>query len=191
MMAQSQIEKMSVEAYLEWESGQELRHEYVNGRVFAMTGGTLSHNDIAINLLGILRSHIRAQGCRINIADVKVRISSSIYRYPDLIVSCDEQDRSALNAIQFPKLIVEVLSPGTEALDRGKKFREYRSLATLEEYVLISSTQISVEVYRRGEGRLWLYRAYQAEEQLKLESIGYELSVDQIYENVFLSDSLG
>lgn len=191
MMAQSQIEKMSVEAYLEWESGQELRHEYVNGRVFAMTSGTLSHSDLAINLLSILRAPVRAQGCRINIADVKVRITSTLYRYPDLIVSCDERDRSALTALQFPQLIVEVLSPGTEALDRGKKFREYRSLTTLAEYVLISSTQISVEVYRRGEGRLWLYRAYQAGDHLKLESIGYELSVDQIYENVFLSDHFG
>ncbi|MGB7416744.1 MAG: Uma2 family endonuclease, partial [Thermosynechococcaceae cyanobacterium] len=80
---------MSIEAYLEWEPRQELRYEFVNGEVFAMTGGTLPHNDIAINLLTALRPHVRKQGCRINIADVKVNVTPTIYRYPDLVVSCD------------------------------------------------------------------------------------------------------
>lgn len=188
MIATPQLPQMTVEAYLEWEPQQELRHEFVSGEVFAMTGGTLPHNDIAINLLTALRPHVRAQGCRINIADAKVNVTPSIYRYPDLVVSCDDRDRTALNAIQYPKLIIEVLSPGTEALDRGDKFKEYRSLPSLEEYVLISSTQINVEIYRRGEGRLWLYTAYQPKDIIKLESVEFEFLIALLYEDVSLDD---
>lgn len=184
MIATPQPQKMTVEAYLEWEPGQELRYEYVNGEVVAMTGGTLPHNDIAINLLTMLRPHVRRQGCRINIADAKVSITPSLYRYPDLVVSCDPQDRSALNAIRYPRLIVEVLSAGTEALDRGDKFQEYRSLPSLQEYVLISSTRMNVEIYRRGEGRLWLYTAYQAGDMIPLNSIGFEVDMALLYEDI-------
>ncbi|HEY9879661.1 MAG TPA: Uma2 family endonuclease [Leptolyngbyaceae cyanobacterium] len=187
MIASPQPQRMSVETYLEWEPRQELRYEYANGEVFAMTGGTLPHNDIAINLLTALRPHIRAQGCRINIADAKVNIAPPLYRYPDLVVSCDERDKTALNALQYPKLIVEVLSPGTEALDRGDKFKEYRTLPSLQEYVLISSTQISVEIYRRGEGRLWLYYPYQDGDTIKLESLGFECPIALLYEDVPLN----
>jgi Uma2 family endonuclease len=184
MLATTQPPEMTLEAYLAWEPSQELRYEFINGEVLAMTGGTLPHNDIAINLLTALRPQVRAQGCRINIADAKVNVAPSIYRYPDLVVSCDERDKTAITAIQYPKLIVEVLSPGTESLDRGDKFREYRSLPSLQEYVLISSTQINVEIYRRGEGHLWLYTAYQDEDTVTLESVDFECSMALLYETV-------
>lgn len=188
MFATPQSQRMSPEAYLEWEPRQELRYEFVSGEVLAMTGGTLPHNDIAVNLLTALRPHIRAQGCRINIADAKVSVTPSIYRYPDLVVSCDDRDKTALDALRYPKLIIEVLSPGTEALDRGEKFKEYRSLSSLEEYVLISSTQINIEIYRRGEGRLWLYTAYQSGDLIPLESVGFEFPIELLYEDVALED---
>ncbi|WP_239113062.1 Uma2 family endonuclease [Halomicronema sp. CCY15110] len=175
---------MAVEAYLGWEPRQELRYELVNGSVYAMTGGTVPHNDIAINLLTALRPHVRAQGCRVNIADVKVQVTPSKYRYPDLVVSCDDRGQTAVKAIQFPKLVVEVLSAGTEARDRGEKFQEYRTMPSLEEYVLISSTQVNVEIYRRGEGRLWLYTAYQSSDMLPLESLSFELPIALVYEGV-------
>ncbi len=150
MIAIPSPQKMTVEAYLDWEPCQELLYEFVDGEVVAMAGGTLAHNDIAVNLLAALRPHLRKQGCRINIADAKVNVTASRYQYPDLVVTCDERDKIALNAIQYPKLIVEVLSAGTEALDRGEKLKEYCQPPSLEEYVLISSTQISVEIYRRA-----------------------------------------
>ncbi len=115
-----------------------------------------------------------------------MNITKSIYRYPDLVVSCDDRDRTALNAIKYPKLIVEVLSPGTEALDRGEKFKEYRTLPSLEEYLLISSTEINVEIYHRGEGRLWLYTSYQTGDTIKLESVGFEFPIALLYEDVSL-----
>jgi Uma2 family endonuclease len=179
---------MTAETYLDWEPCQELRYEFVNGEVFAMTGGTLPHNDIAINLLSALRPHVRQQGCRINIADAKVKIAAAIYRYPDLVVSCDTRDLQALDAIQHPKLIVEVLSSGTEALDRGQKFREYRTLPDLEEYLLISSTQVNVELYQRGEGRLWLYTSYTLEDTIMLASINFSGPIALLYEGVSLQN---
>ena len=108
---------------------------------------------------------------------------------PDLVVSCDPDDLVAVNALQAPKLIVEVLSPATEALDRGQKFKEYRALPSLREYVLISSTQVNVEIYRRGEGQLWLYTAYQAGEEFVLESVGISLPVSLLYESVALPET--
>ncbi|MEG3439647.1 Uma2 family endonuclease [Pannus brasiliensis CCIBt3594] len=187
---------MTVERYLEWEPRQEIRYEFVGGEVFAMTGGSLPHNDIAINLLVALRPPVRAGGCRVNMADAKVNVTPSIYRYPDLAVSCGGRDRIAVDAIRYPKLIVEVLSPGTEALarnalasrDRGDKFKEYRSLPTLEEYVVINSTRIEVEIYRRGEGRLWLYTAYGSGDSIELESIGFEFPITLLYEDIFFGD---
>ncbi len=181
------LTSMTVSEYLAWEPSQTFRHEYIRGQVVAMTGGTLPHNDIAINLLTLLRPEVRVQGCRINIADAKVNVSPSIYRYPDLVVSCDARDKAALNAIQFPTLIVEVLSPATESIDRGDKFQEYRTLPSLQEYVLVSSTQRVVEVYRRGEGRMWLYSPYQEGDTIHLESLGVACAVEQIYEDVSLT----
>jgi Uma2 family endonuclease len=176
---------MSVEEYLAWEPQQETRYEYVHGEVLAMTGGTVPHNDIAINLLTILLPQIRAQGCRLNMADVKLQIDASgLYYYPDLIVSCDPRDLNARKFIQFPKLIVEVLSPGTADKDRGNKFRDYQTIPTLQDYLLIDSEKISAECYRRGEGRMWLYYPYAAGDTIALESIGISLAIEQLYADI-------
>jgi Uma2 family endonuclease len=175
----------SVEAYLAWEPQQEMRYEYVHGEVLAITGGTIPHNDIAINLLTILLPQVRAQGCRLNMADVKLQIDTSgLYYYPDLIVSCDPRDLKAREFIQFPKLIVEVLSPGTAHKDRGDKFRDYQSISTLQEYLLINSEKISAECYRRGEGRMWLYYPYAVGDKISLESLSISLEIEQLYTGI-------
>ena len=185
MIATPQPAPMSVEEYLAWEPQQEIRYEYVQGEVLAMTGGTVPHNDIAINLLTLLLPQIRAQGCRINMADVKLQIDvSGLYYYPDLIVSCDPRDRNAHKFIQFPKLIVEVLSPGTADKDRGNKFRDYQTISTLQEYVLIDSEKISAECYRRGEGRMWLYYPYATGDAIALESLDISLQIEQLYTGI-------
>lgn len=97
--------KMTIEEYLEWEPQQDIRYEYVNGEIFAMTGGTIPQNDIVLNLYRALYPHLRSRGCRVNVSDVKVQVSpKSIYYYPDVIVSCDPQDLNARKFIQKPKL---------------------------------------------------------------------------------------
>ena len=177
--------KMTIEDYLEWEPQQDVRYEYVNGEVFAMTGGTIPHNDIALNLYRALYPHLRSRGCRVNVSDVKVQVSpKSIYYYPDVIVSCDPQDLNARKFIQKPKLIVEVLSPGTSAKDRGEKFTYYLTIPSLQEYILIDSEKISVERYSQGEGRMWLYYPYQAGDTITLSSLEFEFPIELLYEGV-------
>lgn len=118
-----QPQKMSVEEYLEWEPQQDVRYEYVNGEVFAMTGGTIPHNDIILNFYTNLYSPLRFKNYKVNVIDVKVQVTpQSPYYYPDVIVSCDPEDLKARKFYQNPKLIAEVLSPGTSSKDRGEKF---------------------------------------------------------------------
>ncbi len=177
--------KMTIEEYLEWEPHQDLRYEYFNGEVFAMTGGTIPHNDIALNFYTALRPHLRSRGCRVNVSDVKVQVSSeSPYYYPDVVVSCDPQDINARKFIQNPKIIAEVLSPGTSAKDRGEKFTNYLNMPSLKEYLLINSETISVERYCRGEGRMWLYYPYTAGDIITLSSIEFEIAIALLYEGV-------
>jgi Uma2 family endonuclease len=157
MIAQAQSsfpsQPMTVVEYLAWETEQPIKYEYVNyeyvyeyvnyeyvnGQVYAMAGGTLPHNDIAVNLTSALRAFLRGTGCKVRMADAKVRVSAAgPYFYPDLVVSCDDRDQRAIEAISYPKCIVEVLSPSTAAgFDRGDKFRYYRRISTLEEYLLL------------------------------------------------------
>ncbi len=154
-------QKITPEEYLEGEAQQEFRHEYVGGEILAMTGSSIPHNDITINFLIALRSHIRQRGCRINVPDVKVQApKNNRYFYPDLVITCNTDDLKSRKFIQHPTVIVEVLSPSTEGYDHGDKFKYYRQILSLQEYVLVDSGSISVEIYQRGEGKMWLYSAY-------------------------------
>jgi Uma2 family endonuclease len=185
MVITQQPQKMTAEEYLEWEAQQDVRYEYVNGEVFAMTGVTIPHNDIALNFYTTLHPHLRSRGCRVNVSDVKVQLSSqSQYYYPDVIVSCDPQDLNARKFIQFPKLIAEVLSPGTSGKDRGEKFTDYLKIPTLQEYILIDSEKISVERFCRGEGRMWLYYPYTPGDIITLSSLEFEFPIELLYEGV-------
>jgi Uma2 family endonuclease len=102
---------------------------------------------LAVNLLLALALQVRSAGCRINVSDVKVKIRRR-FRYPDLVVTCDQRDQEAITLFQYPQVIVEVLSPGTESTDRGEKLQEYQSLPTLEEYVLISADRQQFQIQR-------------------------------------------
>ncbi len=191
MIAISDKPYMTPEEYLEWEETQELRYEYVDGVVYAkdevygMTGGTLAHNDIALNLYSALRSPIRTKGCRVNVADVKVQTAETgAFFYPDLLISCDPRDKTAIKFVRFPCLIAEVLSPSTESYDRGAKFAQYRRLESLREYLLISSEKISVDIFRLNERHKWELTPYAAGEIVQFTSIDFECPIELLYEDV-------
>jgi Uma2 family endonuclease len=185
MIAQPQYpEIMTIEEYLEWEATQELRHEYIDGEIIAMTGGSLPHNDITLNFYTALRQHLRPRGCRVNVADAKVQANNSRYFYPDLVISCDSRDRESRNFIQHPQVIIEVLFPSTGNYDRTKKLKYYRQIASLQEYVLVDADSISVEVYRRGEDKIWLYYAYGQGEEIILSSLDFHCAIELIYEEI-------
>ena len=185
MIANPEFQYMTPQEYLEWEATQELRYEYIDGEVVAMTGGTKPHNRIAGNLYTSLDGFLTEKGCDIYIADVKVQIASlNSYHYPDIVVTCDSRDKESNEWVEYPCLIVEVLSPSTEAFDRGNKFNRYRQLSTLKEYVLVQSTEMSVDCFRKNEQGLWVYYHYTAKEILTLECLGFSIAVEDLYRRV-------
>lgn len=187
MIAISNFTWMSAEEFLAWEAQQPIKYEYINGEVFAMTGGTIPHNDIAVNLTTALKNHLRGKGCKVSMADAKVGVSENgPFHYPDIMVTCDPQDQRSLKVIYHPCLIVEVLSPSTEAKDRGKKFRNYRRISTLKEYVLISAEQHNIEVFRLNDQGVWELYCYSEQDEVQLNSVNFQCSIEVIYEDVLL-----
>jgi Uma2 family endonuclease len=184
------IPRMAAEEYLAWEPQQELRYEYVDGEILAMTGGTIPHTKIYLNLYRALYEHLRQTGCEVYVSDVKVQArANSQYFCPDLVVTCDPDDLKARDLIQNPNIIVEVLSPSTENYDRTQKFKSYRQIPTLQDFVLVDSATLSVEVYHRGTGKLWLYYQYEAGETIVLESVEFECPIEQIYEGIIFDSN--
>ncbi|NET42133.1 Uma2 family endonuclease [Okeania sp. SIO2B3] len=180
------LPRLTPQEYLEWEVQQPLRYEYFNGEVFAMAGGTLPHADIALNLATLLREPLRGR-CKVRNSDAKVGITDEgPFTYPDLSISCDERDRTARQFIRYPCVIIEVLSPSTEAYDRGGKFALYRRLSTLQEYVLVSSETKTVEIFRRDAVGEWRFIPYSEGDTIELMSLGITLSLNAIYEDVVL-----
>ncbi|WP_309741433.1 Uma2 family endonuclease [Chamaesiphon sp. OTE_20_metabat_361] len=171
--------------YLEWEEQQEFRHEYINGEVYAMTGGTVNHSEIAMNFGTILRNQLEDSGCRVLTSDARVSIqNSSDYVYPDLSVTCDPGDRGATKFISHPCIIIEVLSPSTEAYDRGNKFNLYRRAASLQEYILVSTTEIAIDIYRKNERGRWEINNYRAGEPLELASISLTFPIERVFKGI-------
>ncbi|MDG4557391.1 MAG: Uma2 family endonuclease [Candidatus Contendobacter sp.] len=170
--------------YLEGEKTAKVRHEYVDGDVYAMAGGTKAHNELAGNFYGLLRAHLRGTPCRVFIGDVKVHVAwdwRERFYYPDVVVGCATSDNDPY-VVEQPKLIVEVLSDSTERDDRSDKFYAYRRLPSLEEYVLVAQETRRVEVYRRETG--WDLELYETEGNFSLRGVGLELTLAEVYEGV-------
>jgi Uma2 family endonuclease len=175
---------MTAEEYLAWEPTQEGRHEYWDGEVVAMSGRTRNHNRVSGNFFNLLDTALADRLCDVYIVDVKVQIEPGRkYFYPDVVVTCDERDRDT-QIVQFPCLIIEVLSPSTEAIDRGIKFAKYRQSSTLQEYVLVQVEQSGVEMFRRNEQGQRVLSEYALGDRLYLESVGVELAISDLYRQV-------
>jgi Uma2 family endonuclease len=156
-----------------------VRHEYVDGEVYAMVGASDRHGLIAGNLHTALNRHLPDR-CQVFMSDMKVRIKTAerdIFYYPDLLVSCDPRDREPYYR-RYPCLVAEVLSPHAERLDRFEKFLFYRQLDTLEEYLLVSQDYRQVEVFRRAEQ--WQVTRYTIGE-VPLLSVDLAVAIDAIY----------
>ncbi len=173
--------------YLAWELAQIGRHEYVNGEVCAMSGSSDAHGTATGNFSAALHAHTRGTPCKPFVADMKVHVEpANSFFYPDIVVTCDPRDRGpeASHVKQHPALIVEVLSPSTEAYDRGNKFAAYRQLESLQEYVLISLDARRVEVFRRDAGGHWVLYPFALDETLELGSLDFHCPVADIFEDV-------
>ena len=176
---------MSYEEYLAWEPTQEMRHEFWDGEVVAMAGSTRNHNRISVNFLKVLDNALADRPCEVYISDIKVQIQPRRkYFYPDVVVTCDERDRNEALVVAYPCLLIEVLSPSTEASDRGFKFSQYRKFETLQEYVLVQVDQPIVEVFQRNDLGQWVFFEYELGDRIFLKSVNVEITVSDLYRQI-------
>ncbi len=179
---------MSAEEYLAWELTQQERHEFWDGEVVLMAGGTKKHNRVSGNCFKVLDGLLVDRDCEVYITDVKVQVEANRkYFYPDVVVTCDGREHDT-QMVQFPCLIVEVLSPSTEAVDRGAKFTYYRRFTTLREYVLIQMERPMVEVFCRNEMGKWVLTEYGMGDVIDLESLGCQVAVVDLYDRVVFDE---
>jgi Uma2 family endonuclease len=171
--------------YLAWEPAQPERHEFVDGEVLAMAGAEDRHVTVAGNLYIALRQHLAGSPCRTYMSDMRLHVAAANgYFYPDVLVTCSALDLASAMVKTEPKLIAEVLSPSTSAYDRGLKFSRYRSLASLEEYLLIDLDTRSTDCFRKRDDGLWVLHPFARGEAVILASVALELSAAQLFAEV-------
>jgi Uma2 family endonuclease len=188
--AREHLPKLTPEEYFAWEERQEVKHEYFDGEVFAMTGGTQNHGRIAVRLVSLIDNHLDDGNCAAFNSDVRVKIQDSEkYVYPDVSVTCDERDRQTPQYVSHPCLIVEVLSPSTEAYDRGNKFELYRRSPSLREYALVSADAVAIDLHRKNERDRWELIYFRAGDTVELETIGLTFPIEQIYRGIKFPDA--
>ncbi len=171
--------------YLAWEAAQPNRHEYIDGEVFAMAGAEDRHVTVAMNLAFALRQHLAGSPCRTFMSDMRLHLAAAnCYFYPDVMVTCSALDAASPLVKTEPKLIAEALSASTAAVDRGLKFSHYRSLASLQEYVLIDLDSRSTDCYRKGADGLWGLHPFARGEPVALASVALELTAAQLFAEV-------
>jgi Uma2 family endonuclease len=173
----------TIQEFVRLEEYSNVRHEYLEGQIYAMAGGTPEHGARAANVIGIWAIQLRGRPCRVQTSDVRIRVTATgLDTYPDVSVVCGhaESDREDPDAIVNPIVLVEILSPSTEAYDKGEKLDHYKRLASLQEVVLVAHDRPHLVVVRRqGDG--WTEISASEKQTLRLESIGCNLSVDDVY----------
>jgi Uma2 family endonuclease len=185
-------EKMSIEAYLEMENAADEKHEYYKGEIFAMSGAKVPHNIIAGNLFAMLFNRLKGKKCKPFNSDQRIHIpSNSLFTYPDISIICGEvitlnnDDYNALN----PSVIIEVLSKSTKNYDRGEKFKLYRDIKTLKEYILVDSESIHIEIFRLNENDHWELEEYSSlANAVIIKAIGETIFLSEIYDNVPIAE---
>ena len=187
-MSANPVPFITVAEYLERERAAEFRSEYVNGEVFAMSGGLLTHAQLGLNFGRELAEALEDGPCIVTVADMRLQIPEEhVYVYPDLMVICDKPAYAdgCRDMITNPSVVVEVLSESTERWDRGGKFAQYRRIGSLREYVLVSQSEMRVEWFTRGNDGEWRYReAVGADGVCRLDELGVNLTLRRIYRKV-------
>ncbi len=179
-MASAAENSMSLDEFLAWEREQPMRYEYAGGIATMMTGGSLAHATITINLASALRQALRGTGCRPFASDAKV-IANETIRYPDVSVTCQPiKDRDDI--VPEPVVVFEVISPGTEREDRGRKKFDYFAIPSLRHYAIVEQEARRIDLYSKS-GETWTNDIVEGSAVLKLSAIGVEIGLDAIYED--------
>ncbi len=171
--------------YLAWEAEQTERHEFVGGETFAMAGAEDRHVTAAMNLAFALRQHLSGTPFRTLVSDMRLSVATlGSYFYPDIMVTCAAADLAGPLANSEPKLVIEMLSPSTAAYDRGLKFSHYRSLSSLQEYVLIDLDTRAVDSYTLGSDGLWVLHPFAAAETVSLANVALQVTAAQLFAEI-------
>ena len=179
--------KLTPEEYFAWEEKQLEKHELINGQVYAISVGSVNHSRIAIRFATMVDTHLDTSSCITGNSDLRINIvGTNNYTYPDVSVTCDDRDKTTTQYITYPCLIVEVLSPSTELYDRSGKFRLYRKNPHLQDYLLVSSTSIEMDLYHKNEAGEWLIINYQEGDTVELKSINLSFPIEQVYRGLEL-----
>jgi Uma2 family endonuclease len=178
---------MTAEEYLALDRAAERQSEFIDGEMVLREGANVRHSTVTVNLIGEVGRSVRGTPCELFGSDLRLRVSSRMYAYPDVTIVCgkpmlaDERQDVLLN----PTVIFEVLSPSTEYYDHGVKFQRYREVESLQDYILVAQDQIRVEQFTRGDANTWTLRDYlRAEDVLRIASIGVSLPLAAIYERI-------
>lgn len=185
-------QKISIEEYLEMENAADERHAYYKGEIFAMSGAKMPHNRISSNLLIALGSTLKGKKCQPYGSDARIHIeSNTLFTYPDISIICGEiitlnnDDYNVLN----PTVIIEVLSKSTKNYDRGEKFKLYRDITSLKEYMLVDSESIRIEIFRLNENGHWELEEYNSlTDTVIIKAIDKTVVLSDIYEGVSIED---
>ncbi len=193
MSAQRQLETWTEQEYWEYEEKSEEKHEFINGQLFTMSGGTFNHTRICGNVFGSVNTRLRGKPCDVHTSEQKVKSerSGNTY-YPDAVIFCPPSRwvGKGDHTLLTPTVVFEVLSPTTESHDRGDKFRAYRQIESLTDYVLVEADRISVDHYRRQSDG-WLLRwDTRRDDALLFPDLGIELPLDDIYQSLDVPEAL-
>lgn len=181
-------QKFTIQEYLEMEEAAIEKHEYYKGEIFAMSGPKVPHNEISGNLYYAFRKRLEGKKCKPYNSDQRIHIvANTLFTYPDVSIVCGEiitLDNDNWNVLN-PTVIIEVLSPSTKNYDRGEKFKLYRDIPTLKDYILVDSESIHVETFRLNESSHWELEEYKTiSDQLTIKAIGETILLSEIYEGV-------
>lgn len=185
-MGQPEIQRRyTCEEYFALEAQSDVRHEYFDGEIFAIAGGTKSHNLITQNVTLALRAGLRGKGCQVFMEDVRLAVQEALhYTYPDVVVSCDPADRRDPYFVRQPVLIVEVLSPSTAEYDRSQKFNQYKKLPSLRHYILVSQTAWVLEWFRRNDANEWIHTVFSdPADVLEIPDLNLRLPLANVYDD--------
>ena len=188
MAAERKPHRMTVdERRVLTQNSHDIKYEYIDGQVYAMSGGSLTHGRIGSNVVRTLEDALATKGspCNVYNLDVAARLSPTRYTYPDASATCDERDEPTPDKTEIiaPRIIVEVLSDSTEGYDRGQKFSLYRTCPTVQEYVLVSTTYQGVEIFRRTAHGWSIYQEYKPGDEIELFSLDVSFPVASFYRN--------
>lgn len=182
MSALPRDSRLSVKEYLALDRATtDGRYEYYDGDVRLLAGGSPNHAKVAANLIGALLVNLGDKRCGVFTSDARVQIAARRYVYPDVTVSCDDRDQIHPETLHYPCLVIEVLSPATEAFDRGRKLAYYRACPSIQEYALVDAQSAAVEIFRREHDGQWSYHTFGAGDTVELASVGVSFPVALVY----------